>query len=108
MVLSSELKVGQWHSDERSNDEENDEDYEEDAVYDVNSVAPDAGKNVVKFDVDGAKRQEPSHCHLRNGAPVPGQLWNLSWVFGGPYRRLELSLAVLTSNPTQNKERRGY
>lgn len=102
MVFSSKLEVCQRNSDEGSDDKEDDEDYEENAVNSVNSVAPNTSKDVVQLDIDSAERQKSSHSHLRNCCPVPGKWRNLPRVFGGTARSLEFTLAVFTSNASQN------
>ena len=71
-------------------------------------MTPDAGKDVIKLDVDGAEGQKSGHCHLRNGASIPWKLWNLSRVLGCSDRSLELCLAIFSSNSSKNKKRGGY
>lgn len=107
MILSSKLEVCQCHSNESSNNQENDEDNEQNTVDGVNSVTPNTGKYVIKFDVYGTERQESCHCHLRNCSTIPRQRWNLSWIFSCAAGSLKFSLAILPSNPTQYKQRRG-
>lgn len=106
MILSSKLEVCQCHSDESSNNQENDEDNEQDAVDGVNSVAPNTGKYIVKFNVYSTERQKSCHRHLRNCSTIPRQRWNLPWIFSCPNRSLKFSLAILPSNPSQYKQRR--
>ena len=106
MILSSKLKVCQCHSNESSNNQENDEDNEQDAVDGINSVAPNTGKYIVKFNVYSTKRQKSCHRHLRNRSTIPWQRWNLPWIFSCANRSLKFNLAVLPSYPSQYKQRR--
>lgn len=108
MVFSSKLKVCKGHSNESSDDEKNDEDYKENAVYGVNSMAPNTGKYVVKFNIYGTKREKPGHCHLWNSPSIPRQRWNLPWILSCATWSLELSPTVFPGNATQNKQRRRY
>lgn len=105
MVLGSKLEVSQCHSNESSNYQENDEDDKQDAVYGVNPMTPDASKDIIKLNIYCTERQKSCHCHLRDCLPVPWQRWNLPGIFGGAARSLELSLSVLSSNPTQHQQR---
>ena len=102
MVFSSKLEVRQGNSNEGSDDEKDDKDYKEDAVNGVNSVAPNTSKDVVELDIYSTERQKSSHSHLWNCCPVPGKWGNLPRVFGGTARSLEFTLAVFTSNASQN------
>uniref|UniRef100_A0A7C9ACZ1 Uncharacterized protein n=1 Tax=Opuntia streptacantha TaxID=393608 RepID=A0A7C9ACZ1_OPUST len=104
MIFSSQLEVRQSHSYESSNYNQNDENDEQDAVYCVNPVAPHTCKYVVELYVYCTKRQKSSHGHLRKGSAVPWQWWNLSRILCCAARSLELSLAILSSNTTQNKK----
>ncbi len=72
MILDSKLEVCKCHSDKRGDDDEDNEHNEKDAVDGVYLMPPDAGKYVVQLDVNSTEREEPCHCHLRNGASVPG------------------------------------
>jgi hypothetical protein len=104
MIFSSKLKVGQSHGDEGSDNQENNEDNKQDTVNGVNPVTPNTRKYVIELNVDGTKREETCHCHLRNSTPVPREGRNFSWILRGTARSLELSLAILTSDTTQNKQ----
>lgn len=104
MIFSSKLEVCQGHSDESSHNNQNNEDDEQDAVYSVNPVAPNTGKDVVKLYIYRTERQKSSHRHLRKSTAIPWKWWNFSGVLSSAARSLKLSLAILTSNSTQNKQ----
>jgi hypothetical protein len=104
MIFSSKLEVSQSNSDESSDNQKNNEDNKQDAVDGINPVTPDTGKYVVELNVNSTKREKPCHCHLRKGTPVPRQRWNLTRIFCGAARSLELSLHIFPSNTTQYKQ----
>ena len=100
MIFSSELEVSQGDGYKSSDNDEDDEDNEQDAVDGVDPVTPDTSENVVKLDVDGTKRKETSHGHLRNRASVPRERRDFAGVLGRAAGRLELSFAVFTGDAT--------
>jgi len=71
-------------------------------------VTPHTSKDVVKFGAYMNEWQKSRNCHLTNCSPIPSQWWNLSGIFGGATRSLELSLAVLPNNSTLTDQRRWY
>lgn len=108
MILNSKLEVCECHCDKGCDDDEDNEHNEKDAVDGVYLMSPDAGKYVVQLDVNSTEREESCHCHLRNGAPVPGQLRDFPWVLGRAAGSLEFCIAIFPSYTTQHKERGGY
>lgn len=106
MIFGCKLEICQSHSYKSSDNQQDDEDNKQDAVYGIDPVAPDTGKYVVKLNVNSTKWKKSSHCHLRNRTPVPRQWWNLSRILCGAAGSLELSLAIFSSNTTQNKQGR--
>jgi hypothetical protein len=70
VVFDCQLEVGQCHGDEGRDTNEDHENDEEDAVDGVHLVSPDAGKDVVKLNVDGREGKEASHYHLGDSGPV--------------------------------------
>ena len=59
VVLNCQLEVGQRDGDERCDQDQDDENDEQDAPHSVHLVAPNGGKDVVQFDVDGREGKEP-------------------------------------------------
>lgn len=104
MIFSSKLEVGQSHSYKGRDNQKNKKNNKQNAVDGVNPVTPDTGKYVVKFNVYSTEREKSCHCHLRNSCPVPWQSWNFSRKLCGATRSMELSLTVLPSNTTQDKQ----
>lgn len=66
MIFSSKLEVCQCHSNESSDNQENDEDNKQNTVDCVNSMTPNTGKYIIKFNVYSTERQKSCHRHLRN------------------------------------------
>lgn len=102
VILNSKLEVSECHCDKRCDDDEDNEHNEEDAVDGVYLMPPDTGKYVVQLDVNSTEREEPCHCHLRNGASVPGQLRDFPWILGCAARSLEFCIAIFPSYSTQH------
>ena len=88
MVLHCQLEVGQGNGNEGGDDDEDDEDDEEDGVDGVDLVAPDAGKDVVQLNIDGAEWQEP--C----SAQAPGLPKDICF-FGCAARQMKADVCII-------------
>ena len=107
MILCCKLEICQCNSDERCANYKNDENNKKHTIYCIYVVTPHSSKYIVEFYlyIDGTKRKESCHCHLRYGASIPCQFRNFSWVLVGTAWSLEFNFAVFTSNPTQYEQR---
>mmetsp|Transcript_35637 Transcript_35637/g.84450 ORF Transcript_35637/g.84450 Transcript_35637/m.84450 type:complete len:254 (+) Transcript_35637:552-1313(+) len=70
-------------------------------------MTPDRREDVVQLDVDGGEREEASHCHLRDGLPVPWQRRDLARVLVGARGRVPHILAVLAADAAEDGQGEG-
>lgn len=67
MILCCKLEICQCNSDERCANYKNDENNKKHTIYCIYVVTPHSSKYIVQFYlyIDGTKRKESCHCHLR-------------------------------------------
>jgi hypothetical protein len=97
VIFDCELKVREHNGDGCCDDKKDAEDNKEHGKDGEVLVPPDAGEDVVQFDVDGTEGQKAGNSHLWEGASVPGQHWDFSRILSRAARRIKGDLHLISN-----------